>query len=245
MNPSLPPRRIVALPAVSDRETPPTSGRGGTSGAGATPEGTRERTTSEPREYGDTELRGTRFTDAEVPRQEACFLCKFVSHPAVDSDPLAEPEANVILRIRKYWDANVNRMDFRCLAEDCASIFAKEYAEHWALPGGGNGDTSAMSGAPLGSIGEPDKDCAADADMIYRHFTLHEGTPQTRRAVLKRAYVQQFEFLEQNKRNAFVAGKHGKRVPDRVAEAAHSKGCLVLLKMGAYLDKIDEERLRG
>ena len=49
----------------------------------------------------------------------------------------------------------------------------------------------------------------------------------------------QFEFLEQNKRNAFVEGKHGKRVPDRAAEAAHAKGCLVLLKMGAYLDKLD------
>ena len=245
MNPALPPRRVVALPSVSGRETPHPSVRGGSSGAGTTPEGTRERATSEPRAYGDTDLRGTHFTDAEVPRQEACFLCKFVCNPAHNSDPLAEPEASVILRIRKYWDANVNRMDFRCLAEDCASIFAKEYAEQWALPGGGDGDISAMSDAFRGSAGEPQKHYVADADMIYKHFTLHEGMPQTRRAVLKRAYVQQFEFLEQNKRNAFVTGKHGKRVPDRAAEAAHSKGCLVLLKMGAYLDKLDEEHLRG
>ena len=76
--------------------------------------------------------------------------------------------------------------------------------------------------------------------MIYRHFLLHEGTRETRRAAMKRAYANQFEFLEQNKRNGFVEGKHGKRVPDRAAEAAHSKGCLVLLKMGAYLDKLDE-----
>ena len=57
---------------------------------------------------------------------------------------------------------------------------------------------------------------------------------------MKRAYQQQFEFLEQNKRNGFVAGKNGKRAPDRAAEAAHAKGCLVLLKMGAYLDKLDD-----
>ena len=53
---------------------------------------------------------------------------------------------------------------------------------------------------------------------------------------------QQFEFLEQNKRNGFVQGKHGKRVADRAAEAAHAKGCLVLLKMGAYLDKLDDPK---
>jgi len=44
---------------------------------------------------------------------------------------------------------------------------------------------------------------------------------------MKRAYQQQFEFLEQNKRNGYVEGKHGKRLPDRAAEAAHAKGCLV------------------
>ena len=238
---NLPPRRIVALPAVSGRVTPRSSARGGSSGAGRTPERTRECTTSDPREHADTELKGTRFTDAEEPRQEACFLCKFVCNPAHASDPLTEPEANVIQRIRRYWDENVNRMDFSCLADDCAAIFAKGYAELWALPFKGDSEFSAMSGAPRGSTGEEATQYVADADMIYKHFTLHEGTPQTRRAVLKRAYVAQFEFLEQNKRNAFVAGKHGKRVPDRAAEAAHSKGCLVLLKMGAYLDKLDAE----
>ena len=191
----LPSRRIVPLPAPS----------GGTSSR-------------------DTDPKETMYTHAETPRIETCFLCRYVSQPGDASDPLTEPEANVIRRMRAYWDEHVNRMDFRYLAEDCARLFTKEYESCWVQPSG-----DAETGGPG----------VADADMIYRHFTSHEGTQQTRRAVMKRAYQQQFEFLEHNKRNGFVEGKHGKRLPDRAAEAAHAKGCLVLLKMGAYLDKLE------
>ena len=66
--------------------------------------------------------------------------------------------------------------------------------------------------------------------MIYAHFMRHECTPATRRAVLKRVYSDQFEFLECNKRNGFSKGRGGKRVPNASAEAAHTKGGLALLK---------------
>ena len=193
---SLPARRVLPLPSASGRSS----------------EGTPSR------DLADADL--TKYTHAETPRPEACFLCMYAKDPAHGCDPLEEPESNVIIRMRAYWDEHVQRMDFRYLAEDCARLFAKEYAEGWMQPEGNDR-------------------AVADAGMVLRHFTEHEGTQQTRRAVMKRAYQQQFEFLEQNKRNAFVEGKHGKRVPDRAAEAAHAKGCLVLLKMGAYLDKLD------
>jgi hypothetical protein len=47
--------------------------------------------------------------------------------------------------------------------------------------------------------------CVADADMIHAHFMRHECTTATRRAVLKRVYSDQFEFLESNKRNGFAS----------------------------------------
>jgi hypothetical protein len=222
MNRQLPARRIVPMPARS-------------SGGG---EGTSGGTTEPSREYANRQLTDTRFTHAEPPRAETCFLCRFVGAPADTSDPLAAPEANVIARMRTYWDQNVTRMDFHHLAEDCARLFKTEYSAYFVLPAAESGDGDADAAAPDG--GAPSQPCVADADMIYQHFTVHEGTAQTRRAVMKRAYQQQFEFLEQNKKNGFVSGKHGKRVPDREAEAAHAKGCLVLLKMGAYLDRFDD-----
>ena len=205
MDPHLPARRVVPLPAPS--------ASGGTSGG---------------RDLAISDLKETKYTHAEAPRAETCFLCRYVSQPADASDPLAEPEASIICRMRAYWDEHVNKMDFRYLAEDCARLFAKEYETCWVQPG------TPLRGVSSGSDG------VADADMVYRHFTVHEGTQQTRRAVMKRAYQQQFEFLEANKRNGYVEGKHGKRLPDRAAEGAHAKGCLVLLKMGAYLDKLDD-----
>ena len=208
MDPHLPARRVVPLPAPS--------ASGGTSGG---------------RDIANSDLKETKYTHGEAPRAETCFLCRYVSQPTDASDPLADPEANAIRRMRAYWDEHVNRMDFRYLSEDCTRLFAKEYETCWVQPE-----------APSGEAGseQPPPPCVADADMVYRHFTVHESTPQTRRAVMKRAYQQQFEFLEQNKRNGYVEGKHGKRLPDRAAEAAHAKGCLVLLKMGAYLDKLDD-----
>jgi hypothetical protein len=191
---------------------------------------------SQSRDLANSDLKETKYTHAEAPRAETCFLCRYVIQPADASDPLAEPEANVISRMRAYWDEHVNKMDFRYLAEDCARLFAKEYESCWVQP---DAPGTPLRGVSSGSEGRRPP-CVADADMIYRHFTVHEGTQQTRRAVMKRAYQQQFEFLEQNKRTGFVAGKHGKRLPDRAAEAAHAKGCLVLLKMGAYLDKLDD-----
>ena len=212
MDPHLPARRVVPMPEPS----------AGTSG------GTRSR------DMANSDLKETKYTHAEAPRAETCFLCRYVSQPADESDPLAEPEANAIVRMRAYWDEHVNKMDFRYLAEDCARLFAKEYESCWVQPEATGG------GAETGSEDRRPPPCVADADMVYRHFTVHEGTQQTRRAVMKRAYQQQFEFLEANKRNGYVEGKHGKRLPDRAAEAAHAKGCLVLLKMGAYLDKLDD-----
>ena len=207
MDPNLPARRVVPMPAPS--------ASGG----------------SQSRDMANSDLKETKYTHAEAPRAETCFLCRYVSQPTDASDPLADPEANAIRRMRAYWDEHVNRMDFRYLSEDCARLFAKEYETCWMQP-------EAPSGEAVSE--QPPPPCVADADMVYRHFTVHESTPQTRRAVMKRAYQQQFEFLEQNKRNGFVAGKNGKRAPDRAAEAAHAKGCLVLLKMGAYLDKLDD-----
>jgi len=193
MNPHLPARRLS--PTLAARRS------GSSDGAPS-------------HDLADSDLQETKFTHAEPPRAETCFLCRFVSRPATDTDPLAEPEAGVIRNIRTYWDDHVNVMDFRYLAEDCARLFAKEYEACWAQPAASSGRDAADEPAP----------CVADADMVYRHFTMHEGTQQTRRAVMKRVYQQQFEFLEQNKRNGFVEGKHGKRLPDRAAEAAHAKG---------------------
>ena len=92
-----------------------------------------------------------------------------------------------------------------------------------------------------GQPAAPSSECVADAEMIYAHFMRHECTPATRRAVLKRVYSDQFEFLECNKRNGFTKGRNGKRVPNAAAEAAHTKGSLALLKIGAYLDRFDRD----
>jgi hypothetical protein len=111
------------------------------------------------------------------------------------------------------------------------------------LPADNDGDdheaAADMDGESEGA--HPQPECVADSDMIYAHFMRHECTPATRRAVLKRVYSDQFEFLECNKRNGFSKGRNGKRVPNASAEAAHTKGGLALLKIGIYLDRFDRD----
>ena len=102
---SLPARRVLPLPSASGRSS----------------EGTPSR------DLADADL--TKYTHAETPRPEACFLCMYAKDPAHGCDPLEEPESNVINRMRAYWDENVQRMDFRYLAEDCARLFAKVKSE--------------------------------------------------------------------------------------------------------------------
>jgi hypothetical protein len=201
--------------------------------------------TPAPRDYANETLTGTKYTHAVEPRAERCFLCRYVQEPPTaarlpDSgiDLFERPEAGIVQRMRSYWETNVQHVDFQTLADDCARIFRHEYQSHW-LPPAEDAD-AAMTGASEAE-GQQPSDCVADADMVYAHFMRHECTPATRRAVLKRVYSDTFEFLESNKRNGFSKGRNGKRVPNAAAEAAHTKGSLVLLKIGAYLDRSDRE----
>jgi hypothetical protein len=168
---------------------------------------------------------------------EASALC-------VSSDPFDHPESGIVHRIRTYWETNVPFVDFQTLAHDCARLFRAQYQAYWLPPAeddvADEGDAAMAGASELGGA-QTQQRCVADADMIYAHFMRHECTPATRRAVLKRVYSDQFEFLESNKRNGFSKGRNGKRVPNASAEAAHTKGSLALLKIGAYLDRFDRE----
>jgi hypothetical protein len=151
------------------------------------------------------------------------------------------PEGGIVQRMRVYWETNVPYVDFQTLAHDCARIFRVQYQGYWLPPVNDESDDRG-AGADGESEGvHPQPECVADEEMIYAHFMRHECTPATRRAVLKRVYSDQFEFLECNKRNGFSKGRNGKRVPNSSAEAAHTKGSLALLKLGTYLDRFDRE----
>ena len=143
-------------------------------------------------------------------------------------DTIANPERSIVACMREYWEANVDTVDFRILAADCARLFQVQYASFFLPP-----EESATG------EGEPAEPCVADADMIYTHFMRHECTPITRRATAKRAHSDLFEFMEANKRAAFTAGKHGKRTPCREAAMLHRALCSSLIQLETHLDKLD------
>jgi hypothetical protein len=152
-------------------------------------------------------------------------------------DLFERPESGIVQRMRTYWETNVPHVDFQTLAHDCARIFRVQYQAHWLPPGNDESDDRAAA-AEMDVESEsarPQPQCVADADMIYAHFMRHECTPATRRAVLKRVYSDQFEFLECNKSNGFSKGRNGKRVPNASAEAAHTKGVSLCSRLASIL----------
>ena len=213
---------------------------------GSPPPSSEPTRTPAPRNHANETLTGTKYTHAVEPRAARCFLCRYVQEPptaarlpAPGVDMFERPEAGIVQRMRNYWETNVQHVDFQTLADDCSRIFRREYQAHWLPPAE---DTDAAMAGASEAEGQQPSECVADADMVYAHFMRHECTPATRRAVLKRVYSDTFEFLESNKRNGFSKGHDGKRVvPNAAAEAAHTKGSLVLLKIGAYLDRSDRE----
>ena len=198
------------------------------------------------RGHANETLQDTRFTHAIDPRSERCFLCVYVPKPpqliSDSEDPAAfdrthhapfdNPERSIVARMREYWEANVDTVDFRILAADCARLFQVQYTCFFLPP-----EESATED------GEPPAPCVADADMIYTHFMRHECTPITRRATAKRAHSDLFEFMEANKRAAFTAGKHGKRMPCREAAMLHRALCSSLIQLETHLDKLDAKNM--
>ena len=142
---------------------------------------------------------------------------------------LDQSEQGIVQRMRTYWENNVPYVDLKTLASDCARLFRLQYESHFLLPQPEEDDEGAA--APY----------SADAEMIHTHFLVHECTTNTRKAVLKRAYSDTFEFLQANKSNGFAEGHKGKRRPSATAEAAHIKGAMVLLKIGTYLDRVERD----
>ena len=235
-NPSVLPQPSLSL-GRSDRTTP-------TATTATTPSRGRARAVSpeKPRDYAnDTLLTGTvtRYTHARPQRPERCFLCSHVqSSPHPDADDTANlvenPEQGIVTRMRAYWEANVPHVELKTLAAECARLFRLQYENHFLPPQPDDEDEGGAAAAGAAPY-------SADADMIYQHFLVHECTAVTRRAVMKRAYCDTFEFMQSNKSNGFMEGHNGKRRPSAASEAAHAKNASMLLRYCAYLDRMESE----
>jgi len=169
---------------------------------GSPPPSSEATRTPAPHNHANETLTGTKYTHAVEPRAERCFLCRYVQEapnavrlPVPGVELFEPPETGIVQRMRNYWEANVQQVDFQTLADDCARIFRREYQAHWLPPA--EDDDAAMAGASEAE-GQQPPECVADADMVYAHFMRHENTPATRHAVLKRVYSDTFEFLESN-----------------------------------------------